>query len=538
MPATEQTWRNLKILHVAFAVSAIVLLVATVLMLAADHDRPWKKYARGFRNLETWTAAARVAEQDSKSFAEESARLEAALADARRADLDSALAAKFVAQVRAVPADAEAADRAALDVDQLVTQADPATRLELRGDLLARMRDIAKRARFREDLLAGALKLRKAELDKNRADYELAVADEAPAARQANLLAIADAKRQEVAAATLEFQTANTHRKQLEAMLQQITAGEDSAAKAVADHRGKLALLQKTLKDRRPNVGKSVLELPVLDAFNGPLRVDQVWLPQLTLNNNFRDVARFDRCTTCHRGMDKTLPGSPTEPGYPEQGTVRLSLATPAAAPEAATVQGDGNDQLEKLYGFQLAPRGLFRAEDATVSVVLPESPAAEAGLMAGDVIEEVGGGKTLARQVAVASLVETTQWGKPLELMIRRGVPQPYSSHPRLDLFVSDSSPHPMKTFGCTICHQGQGSATSFKWASHAPDSPKQAREWHGEHGWFNNHHWIFPMLPNRFEQSSCLKCHHQVVDLEPSDKFPEPPAPKLVEGYHLIRQ
>ena len=27
-------------------------------------------------------------------------------------------------------------------------------------------------------------------------------------------------------------------------------------------------------------------------------------------------------------------------------------------------------------------------------------------------------------------------------------------------------------------------------------------------------------------------------MVDLEPSERFPEPPAPKLVEGYHLIRQ
>jgi cytochrome c551/c552 len=137
-----------------------------------------------------------------------------------------------------------------------------------------------------------------------------------------------------------------------------------------------------------------------------------------------------------------------------------------------------------------------------------------------------------------MTALVETPQWGQPLELRVRRGVPQPYSSHPRLDLFVSDSSPHPMKNFGCTICHQGQGSSTSFKWASHSPDSPKQAHQWHDEYGWFNNHHWIFPMLPNRFEQSSCLKCHHQVVDLEPSAKFPDPPAPKLVEGYHLIRQ
>jgi len=169
---------------------------------------------------------------------------------------------------------------------------------------------------------------------------------------------------------------------------------------------------------------------------------------------------------------------------------------------------------------------------------VRPESPAARAGLLVGDVIESIDGGRSLARSAAASALIETPGWGRPLQVTVRRGVPQPYSSHPRLDLFVSDSSPHPMKNFGCTICHQGQGSATSFKWASHTPNSPKQGHEWHDEHGWFNNHHWIFPMLPQRFEESSCLKCHHQVVDLEPSEKFPEPPAPKLVEGYHLIRQ
>jgi len=281
-----------------------------------------------------------------------------------------------------------------------------------------------------------------------------------------------------------------------------------------------------------------VLELPVLDAFNGPLRVDQIWLPQLTLNNNFRDVARFDRCTTCHKGMDKSVAGAPSEPAYRQTETVTLALPTPEAAPKTAAVEGDGNAQLEALYGFQLAPRGLFEYDAPTVSVVLPESPAAKAGLMSGDVITDVAGGTTAARSIATAALIETPAWGKPLELVVQRGVPQPYSSHPRLDLFVSDSSPHPMKTFGCTICHQGQGSATSFKWSSHSPNTPKQAHEWHDEHGWFNNHHWIFPMLPQRFEESSCLKCHHQVVDLEPSERFPEPPAPKLVEGYHLIRQ
>jgi cytochrome c2 len=536
MPATEQTWWNLKTLHVVFGVTAVLLLVATVAMLAADHNRPWKKYQREFRALETWSAAARVDEQDSRGYAERSAELDTALAEARRADLDPALVKTFLEQVRTVPADAEAADRAQLDIDMLLKQTDAGERLALRGDLLERLRDIAKRAKFREDLAAGQLKLRKAKLDKNRADYELAVADDAAQEKLDALLALADAKRAEVATATLENQAANTHRKALEATLRQLTAPEDTAAKNLADHRQKLAQLAKTLKDRAPNVGKSVLELPVLDAFNGPLRVDQIWLPQLTLNNNFRDVARFDRCTTCHKGMDKSLPGQPTEPAYCEREAIAVSLPTPSSPAAAAT--GNANEQLEQAYGFHLAPQGLFRAEDPTVSVVIPESPAAQAGLMPGDVITAVGGGKTLARNVAVAALLDSPAWGKPLELTIQRGVPQPYSTHPRLDLFVGSTSPHPMQTFGCTICHQGQGSATSFKWSSHTPNTPKQAHEWHDEHGWFNNHHWIFPMLPQRFEESSCLKCHHQVVDLEPSERFPEPPAPKLVEGYHLIRQ
>ncbi len=538
MPATEQTWRNLKLLHVLFAVSAVVLLVATVMMLAGDHNRPWKKYQREFRDLETWSAAARVDEQESQAYQEKARELEASLATTRRADVDATLIEKFVSQVEAEPADAQAADRVRLDADQLRTQTDPDERLVLRGDLLQRCRDIAARAKFREDGLAGALKLRKAELDKNRADYELAISDEAPAEKLAALLARADSKRAEVGEATLAVQVANTYRTGLESTLRKLTAEEDAAAKALADHRQKVALLTKTLTDKAPNVGKSLLELPVLDAFNGPLRIDQIWLPQLTLNNNFRDVARFDRCTTCHQGMAKAVPGGPFDPAYPEQQEVTLTLSTPEAAPQPAVVSGDANEQLQAMYGFQLAPRGLFDHDDPTVSVVVPESPAAIAGLRTGDVIEQIAGGPIGSRSIAATALVEMPSWGQPLTLVVSRGVPQPYSTHPRLDLFVSDSSPHSMKTFGCTVCHQGQGSSTSFKWASHTPNSPKQAHQWHDDHGWFNNHHWILPMLPERFEESSCLKCHHQVVDLEPSERFPDPPAPKLVEGYHLIRQ
>ena len=547
MPATEQTWRNLKVLHVVFGVSAIALLVATVAMLVADHNRPWKKYQREFRELETWTAAARVSEEQSQAFTETLKELEATLAQARRADLDPAITEAFLAKAASVAEDAEAVDLARADVERLTGTTDPDQRFVLRGDLLERLRDIVARCEYREDQAAGRLKLLKAQFDKARADFELAVADGAEQRTLDELQALADAATAKVNEATLASQADAGHRKELETLLRDITSDEDAASKALADHRQGLEMLAKTRDDKAANIGKSILELPVLDAFNSPLRIDQIWLPDLTFNNNFRDVARFDRCTTCHQGIDKSAPGNPLDPGYPETELITLALATPedpsadeivAEAPALLVVEGDGNDQLERLYGLRLADEGLFNTEDPTVTVVRPESPAAIAGLTAGDVIESVDGGRTYTRDVAVARLIESPTWGNALQLDVRRGVPQPYASHPRLDLFVGSLSPHPKQVFGCTICHEGQGSATSFKWSSHSPNSPKQAHEWHDEYGWFDNHHWIYPMHSERFEESSCLKCHHQVVDLEPSSRYPEPPAPKLVEGYHTIRE
>ena len=116
--------------------------------------------------------------------------------------------------------------------------------------------------------------------------------------------------------------------------------------------------------------------------------------------------------------------------------------------------------------------------------------------------------------------------------------IPQPFRSHPRLDLFVGAGSPHPMQEYGCTICHEGQGSATDFHWASHAPNDLAAEKSWKAEYGWSRNPDWDFPMLPARFAESRCLQCHHDVTDLEPTARFPDPPAPKLVAGYQLVRR
>ncbi|MBN2217182.1 MAG: cytochrome c [Pirellulales bacterium] len=113
----------------------------------------------------------------------------------------------------------------------------------------------------------------------------------------------------------------------------------------------------------------------------------------------------------------------------------------------------------------------------------------------------------------------------------------RPYS-HPRLDLYVGADSPHPMAEFGCTICHEGQGRATEFRFASHTPNDMNQRRAWRERHDWFRDVDWDYPMLARRFAESRCLQCHPDVTDLEPSPRWPDPPAPKLMAGYHLVRQ
>ena len=83
-------------------------------------------------------------------------------------------------------------------------------------------------------------------------------------------------------------------------------------------------------------------------------------------------------------------------------------------------------------------------------------------------------------------------------------GFKQPLAYHP-------NHTQHPFEKFGCTICHQGQGSATT-----------REAAHGHVEH-------WERPMLPLKFIESACAKCHL------PSDV---PGAPRLARGRELFEE
>lgn len=63
---------------------------------------------------------------------------------------------------------------------------------------------------------------------------------------------------------------------------------------------------------------------------------------------------------------------------------------------------------------------------------------------------------------------------------------PQPFRTHPGDTL-----KHHEVNGFGCTLCHQGQGVATTVE----------------GAHGHEAN--WLTPMLPAAYLQTSCARCH-----------------------------
>ncbi len=85
-----------------------------------------------------------------------------------------------------------------------------------------------------------------------------------------------------------------------------------------------------------------------------------------------------------------------------------------------------------------------------------------------------------------------------PVEDPSYAGLPLPLAYHPNHDR-------HPFNKFGCTICHQGQGRATTREAAhGHVP-------------------HWDHPMVEMKYIQSACAKCHL------PADI---PDAPRLARG------
>lgn len=76
MPATEQTWRNLTRLHVVFGATGLGLLLATLWMFAADHDRSWKDFQKTARAVDLQMSAWRDQQFQTEEYEQRTAELE------------------------------------------------------------------------------------------------------------------------------------------------------------------------------------------------------------------------------------------------------------------------------------------------------------------------------------------------------------------------------------------------------------------------------------------------------------------------------
>ena len=107
---------------------------------------------------------------------------------------------------------------------------------------------------------------------------------------------------------------------------------------------------------------------------------------------------------------------------------------------------------------------------------------------------------------------------------------PQPFRTHPKLDLYLGSSSPHPLEKIGCTSCHGGSGQAVSFTETAHTPRNDEQKEAWRKKYHWHEFEHWENKMLPLQHIEASCTKCHNGVIEV--------PQAAKLNQGRRLAAE
>jgi cbb3-type cytochrome oxidase cytochrome c subunit len=404
MPATEETYRSQSTLHIVFAVSSIAMLLTTVWMIMADHLRPWKVVQREFHQVEE--SKLRVAEeqklQEQKAKHEsELERIEKEIEDARKLEAEN------------------------------------------RDPIRAKDKEIKKILGVFESLDTRT-RFKKAELDSKRSEYDLIIDKGEKGRAKAYLNAVIIPTEQEYISLQKELEHVTKELDERKAELAALRGGVDEKIKRKEELTRDVDRVKRTLQQKTAqSEGFLALfrGLPVIDLAAPPEKIQQISLPELTINYNFKDVPRYDRCLTCHMGIDK-LGYDKDANGKPMKETHPAFAAHPHLTDGATAIDPKGN----------VVPAGLY----------------------------------------------------------------------------LDGNGPHKINSFGCTICHGGQGSGTSFTYASHTPNDLHQREEWTEKLGWVEIHHWDEPMLPKRFMEASCLKCHHQVTDI--------PQAKKLQEGYQRI--
>lgn len=487
MPITTETYRNIKQLNALFALSGLAFLAIVVWMMAEDHNAPWKYHQADFQRNSATLAHAELERYSSPEFL---AQLDAARQ--RVESLDAALADDLPYQT-------------------LVTQ----------------------RARAEARLQGAMLDFNDAKsvLDVVRQDYERARTLNGDVARAESAL---HAQLAQVARLQDEKEKIEDELIRLKADLKERTRARDDASKNLAslERRRDAAHTRLALNERSAT---NWIRNNLLDFAVKTIEVKQVVLPHVRSDLNFLDTFQVDRCQTCHIAIDR-------KEFTDEEMIVALSLSVAAAN---GTREKQGKPPIALPFELPAAPRNdasgnplphdQFLASLATLDDRRERfiRDLWDVLVRSGDTAKQ----KSIRDAVLAAFNEYRTSNGidTPLELA------HPLKAHPRLDLYVSPDSPHPMNKMGCTVCHGGNGQETSFTTAIHTAESHEQEHDWiqkyEGRIDYSLAHHWWNrPMLARKNIEAGCVKCHAQVADVAQYES--EPLATTITAGRQLFTQ
>ncbi len=453
MAATDQSYRNQRALDIVFAVTSILMLFSILWMFVQDYNREFKKEQRQFRDVEA--ALAQRLALDQLPSTETILAAEKAVEEAR---------AKRKVEYKVDPKDEK--EKPKSDEQRLEQN-----RHKIHG-FMPRMEKIEGRFQAIKADLASRISFYDIEMEKNPNSI------------------LAQSYKKEIEALDKKLEEAKKEKDAVTGEIMALRKKNDDIDGPLTEALGNLKKVTDKF-DTQVKVAVSkqwswydwLRNLPILDGFAPPLKIHQFTIEDVPIDYNFKYATRFDRCMTCHQGIDR--------PAYTKEA---LASLTSRRSDQRKTL----DDARDMLVRRKEALRGL------------PE-----------------------AASVPDPSELKLTKLSKSELTPVKINE---FCAHPRLDLFVGADSKHPAERFGCTSCHAGQGSATSFTLASHSPNDYPTEKRWKKEHDWASNHYWDFPMLPTRFIESSCLKCHYQVTDLIGSNNRPE--APKLLHGYNLLKE
>ena len=315
MPASDETYRSQPILHLVFAISSIAMLLATVWMVMDDHLRPWKEVQREFQGVER-------------------AKLKAAYEEKLAEQKD-----KYQAQID--------------EIDRKVQEAEAGA--EQRAAELRQIDRELDRQGGKVQLLDMQRRFKKADLDSKRSLYDgMIERNEEHEARSFLMNVVTGAEREldglsrGLEKETKEQKAIETHKDELLHHVDNLKKERDRLTRE-AD-RVQRAIEQKQQLYGSPDSWFSGIMaflrgLPGFDLMP-PTKIQQISLPELTINYNFKEVPRYDRCTTCHQGIDRI--------GYdkaPEGGPMKnVFAAHPFLTSGATTKDPKGNVVPAGLY--------------------------------------------------------------------------------------------------------------------------------------------------------------------------------------------